>query len=303
MDYPQAVAVNNGQAIYVASRDNDRVYMLSANTLEVITSAAVPDQPWGIAYFAPSNKVYVGSWGTGTVTVLDGSSLATLKTIQVGSSPTWVERTGSRIQLITYGSNSVVTIDPSSDTIYRTVHLSRSGGAWALAYNANSDLTYVSSRDSKTLTVVDGSGNERTVISSGRSVQCEPYELDFNPNLNRLYVVCDVGGQRNDLVVVYQASGVGLSPIAEITVGSAGPDQPQGEDGRGGVVVNPNTGTVFVSNSYDNTVSIIDGVANKLISTVNVGMSPFGLGIDTTSKRVYSANRLSDNVSMLLDPQ
>ena len=197
----------------------------------------------------------------------------------------------------------MVTIEPSTDTIYRNVHLGRTNGAWALAYNASLDLTYVSSRDSKTITVLDGFGFERTVISSGRSVGCEPYELDFSASLNRLYVVCDVDGQRNDLVVVYQASGVELSAIAEMSVGSAGPDQPGGEDGRGGVVVNPSTGSVFVSNSYDNTVSVIDGTANRVISTVSVGSGPFGLAVDPTNKRVYSANRVGDSVSVFVDPK
>jgi YVTN family beta-propeller protein len=304
MDYPQAIAVNSGtHMLYVASRDTNRVYLLDGTSLGTVTSTVVGNQPWGITYFAPRNKVYVGSWSAGTVTVLDGTSLAVVKTIYVGSNPTWVKRAGDQIQLISYGANSLVTIDPVTDTVIRNVHLRRTNGAWALAYNASLNLTYVSSRDSKTITVVDAGGAERTVISTGGSVGCEPYELDFSATVNRLYSVCDIEGQRNDVVIAYQASGVDLAATAEITIGSAGPDVPGGEDGRGGVLVNPNTGSLFVSNSYDNTVSIIDSSTNKVIGTVDVGLNPFGLGVDTTTQRVYSANRASDNVSMFLDPK
>lgn len=304
MDFPQAIAVNSGtHVIYVASRNTDRVYMLDGLTLATIASTPVGDQPWGIAYFAPLNKVYVGSWADGSVTVLDGTTLAVLRTLSVGPNPTWVERAGDQIQLIAYGSNSLVSIDPYSDTVVRNLRLSRTNGAWALAYSPNLGVTYVSSRDSKTITVVDGSGAERTVISTGRSTGCEPYELDFSVALNRVYNVCDIDGQRNDVVVVYQANGVGLAPIAEVPVGSAGPDSPGGEDGRGGVVVNPETGSVFVSNAYDNTVSIIDSAANRVIGVVVVGQSPFGMGVDPSNKRVYTANRAADSVSMFVDPQ
>ena len=304
MDYPQAIAVNaTAHRIYVASRNNDRVYMLDGATLSTLSSTVVGDQPWGIAYFAPRNKVYVANWNSGTVTVLDGTTLAVLRTIQVGPNPTWIVRAGSQIQLIAYGANALVTIDPDIDVVVRSLNLSRTSGAWALAYNPNAGVTYVSSRDSKTITVVDAGGAERTVIPAGRSVTCEPYQLDFNPTLNRLYSVCDVDAQLNDEVIVYQGSGVALSAIAEVMVGTAGPDMPWGEDGRGGLVVNPNTASVFVSNAYGNTVSIVDGGTNLPISTVSVGSNPFGMGIDPTTKSVYTANRTSNDVSMFLDPK
>ncbi len=304
MDYPQAVAVNSlAQRIYVASRDNDRVYLLNGATLEVIGGAVVGRQPWGIAYYAPLNKVYVASWSAGTVTVLDGTTLGVLRTISVGPNPTWVKVAGDRIKLVAYGSNSLVTIDPASDTVVQSLRLSRTNGAWSLAYNAALGLTYVSSRDSKTITVVDSMGAERTVILAGYGAGCEPYQLEFNPGLGRLYNICNVSNQRNDVVVVYQANGVGLTASAEITVGAGGLDVPGGQDGRGGLVVNPDTASVFVSNAYDNTVSIIDGATNRVIFTAPVGASPFDMGIDVATKRVYTANRLSDDVSLVLDPK
>jgi YVTN family beta-propeller protein len=302
--FPQAVAVDPARhVIFVASRDNDRVYKLDGNTLAVLGTVVVPDQPWGIAYYPAGNKVYVGSWSNGSVTVLDASTLAVFKTISVGPNPTWVEAGGNRIRLIAYGGNALVTINPQTDTVERYHQLTRTNGAWGLAYNPNLDLTYVGSRDSKTITVIDAASVERTVVAAGRSVTCEPFELDFNPTLNRLYTVCDVEGQLNDQVIVHQPSGVNLTAVAEVTVGSAGPDTPGGEDGRGGIAANPVTGSVFVSNAYDNTVSVIDGNRNARIATFTVGSNPFGLAVDTGAGRAYVANRLSNTVSLVADPQ
>jgi len=304
MRYPQAVAVDStSHRVFVASRDNDRVYQLDGMSLEVLKSVVVPDQPWGIAYYAPQNKVYVGSWSTGTVTVLDGNTLDALKTIPVGPNPTWVETAGNRIHLIAYGTNALVVIDPATDTVVRSQHLGRTVGAWGLAYNPARGLTYVGSRDSKTITVLDGTYTERWVIAAGLSTQCEPFELDFSPVLNRLYTVCDVEGQLNDRVIVHQPMNEGLVALAEVTVGSGGPDVPQGEDGRGGIAVHPGTGTLFVSNAHSDTVSIVDGATYQVLDTVRVGNSPFGLAIDTQTKRVFVANRLSNDVSVIMDPK
>ncbi len=301
LDYPQAIAVDPDTGrLYVSSATNDRVYLLDAVTLGTLGSTPVGDQPWGITYFAALDKVYVANWGDGTVSVLDGGTLKLLATIQVGANPTWLRQAGDKIQLIDYGADNLVTIDPATDTVYRTQHLSRTNGNWALAYNPNLDLTYVTSRDSKSITVVDATG-ERTVLLAGPSIAWEPYQLDFNPVLNRLYVICDVDGQLNDEVLVYQPNGITLARVGRITVGSAGPDMPWGEDGRGGVIANPITGSVFVSNAYDNNVSVIDGMTNTVVATVSTGKSPFGLGIDPARKRIYSANRESDNVTMIPD--
>ncbi|WP_244151149.1 YncE family protein [Parageobacillus thermantarcticus] len=53
------------------------------------------------------------------------------------------------------------------------------------------------------------------------------------------------------------------------------------ETGKGahGVVTSPNQKYVFVTNMFDNTVSVIDKVRNKAIKTVPVGEIPNGISI------------------------
>ena len=63
------------------------------------------------------------------------------------------------------------------------------------------------------------------------------------------------------------------------------------------------TGSVFVSNSYDNTVSVIDGGTNARIATLPVGASPFGLAVDSSLGKAYVANRASNDVTAVPDPK
>jgi YVTN family beta-propeller protein len=67
------------------------------------------------------------------------------------------------------------------------------------------------------------------------------------------------------------------------------------------VAVNPFTGRAVVSNSYDDTVSILDITGRgSVVATIAVGQEPTGVAIDVGSNRAMVANT-QDNKVMLID--
>jgi YVTN family beta-propeller protein len=52
-----------------------------------------------------------------------------------------------------------------------------------------------------------------------------------------------------------------------------------------GVGVNPLTNRIYVANNGNNTVSVIDGLANAVIATVPVGSGPVGIGVNPSTNR------------------
>jgi YVTN family beta-propeller protein len=58
------------------------------------------------------------------------------------------------------------------------------------------------------------------------------------------------------------------------------------------------TNRVYVSSS-SGTVSVIDGITNSVIATVEVGFLPSGLGVDSIAQQVYVANPVTNHVSVL----
>src|SRR5258706_12487079 len=56
---------------------------------------------------------------------------------------------------------------------------------------------------------------------------------------------------------------------------------------------------VYVSNSLDNTVSVIDGGTNNVITTIPVGTQPEGLVVTPDGTKVYVANLLDNSVSVI----
>jgi YVTN family beta-propeller protein len=67
-----------------------------------------------------------------------------------------------------------------------------------------------------------------------------------------------------------------------------------------GIAVDPNTNRIYVSNSNNNTVSVIDGATNRVIGDpIPVGEGPRGIAVDPNTHLVYVTNPGSNTVSVI----
>ena len=58
-----------------------------------------------------------------------------------------------------------------------------------------------------------------------------------------------------------------------------------------GIAVDTSTHKAYVSNSGNNTVSVIDGATNRVIGDpIPVGDGPFGIAVDTSTHKAYVSN-------------
>jgi len=67
----------------------------------------------------------------------------------------------------------------------------------------------------------------------------------------------------------------------------------------GQVAVDPGTHTVYVANSYSNSVSVIDASTRTVTTTVPVGKKPIKVAVDPTTHTVYAANDDDGTVSVI----
>ncbi len=61
----------------------------------------------------------------------------------------------------------------------------------------------------------------------------------------------------------------------------------------------PNTNKIYTANQDSNTVSVIDGTTNTLITTIPVGANPNGIDFDPNTNKIYVANQGSDTVTVI----
>ena len=235
---------------------------------QVIATVPVGSYPQSSAVNPVTNKIYVANYcGTdptcasrGTVTVIDGATDNT-QSVNVGFYPV------------------VVAVDPVTNTIYVV---------------NNNCIDYPNPcAGNGTVTVIDGV----TLATNTVTVGSYPYGIAVNPMTNQIYVANVCG---ND-VTCSTYSGT-VTVIDGVTLGAttvpvgANPYAP---------VVNSVTNQIYVPNACGNdptcaspygpgTVTVIDGATDSTTS-VNVGILPDAVDVNTTTNQIYVANECGDD--------
>lgn len=76
-------------------------------------------------------------------------------------------------------------------------------------------------------------------------------------------------------------------------------DKIERNDGWGVTAIDPENSKVYVTNFKSTTVTIIDGNTNKQISEIEVGSSPYGIGINTKTKILFVAREHNDTLAIV----
>lgn len=84
----------------------------------------------------------------------------------------------------------------------------------------------------------------------------------------------------------------GRTPLSVVATFAIGTD-------HGGLAVDPATHTLYVTNRYSNTVSIVSGMTGRTRATISVGQDPRSLVFDPVTHLVYVANWASNTLSVI----
>jgi YVTN family beta-propeller protein len=138
---------------------------------------------------------------------------------------------------------------------------------------------YVVSPDSKTVTVLDGTGR---AIATRIKLPGGPLGIAVHPSGNPVYVA-DWYGAR--LWVVNPQAGL----IGEIPAG----------DSPSGIAVTPDGTKVLSADRDSNQVTVADTETLAVLARVPVGIRPFGITIDPEGRHAYTADVGSNTVTVI----
>jgi YVTN family beta-propeller protein len=214
---------------------------------DVLAHVVVGVNPWVVQVSEAANRVYVGNYSSSNVSVIDGESNEVVEEIDLGrfyvphsiapNAPANRIYVGTSRHLgpIDAGGGKVLVVDAGSNQVLGTI---RVGSRPYVAVNGQTNRVYVTSRGSDTLSVFDGSTNERI---AGVQVGSEPCGLAVDETRNLVYVanrgeasLTVVDGSSNQVLCYLE---VGASPMF--------------------VAVNEVTGHVYVTHPESDTVSIL----------------------------------------------
>ena len=299
-----ALVQNSGAVatITTADFDNDTVSQHSDNHITA-NSAGIVSAPSTIGLSAGARPIslanangvlYVAEFGRNVVGVLAGFPTALTTEIPVGVNPVNLALlpNSNKVYVVNRGSGSVTVISTSDNSVAATIPVG-SSPVWAVA-SADSSRVFVVNQGSASVSVIDATSD--TVIAT--------LTVGSSPN----YAVFDA---RNQRVVVTNPGSNSVSVI------NADPTSPAFKNVTNVAVgVNPVSVTaladgtrIYVANTGSNSVSVINSLSLAVSKTISLSStitvadqtpSPVWIASDSQSLKVFTANRDSQNASVIL---
>jgi YVTN family beta-propeller protein len=257
-----------------------------SNKLGVI----VANSPTGISVDPDTNILYVANAGSNTVSVVDGRTNSIVTNITVGDNPNSlsIDLKAHEVYVANSASNTVSVIDTLTNKI--TANISVGTTPVDIAIDRDRQLIFVANRDSNTISVIDG-GTEKVLakIPVGRL----PMGLAIDPFTSVLYVA-NAGSNTVSVIDYMLAESVSFKSNLIANVSMSVGNYPND------VAVNPTTNKIYVANQgASNTVSVIDGNTNAVVSNIPVGMSPYRLAVNAHTNTIYLDNEGDNTVSVI----
>ncbi len=234
----------------------------------------------------PTGRIYVANQSSGSVSVIDVATKKVLATVPTGfdTNSLAANPTDSRVYVsVPCSLDQVLTLD--TVTLRPTTNINAPNWINGVAFSPDGHLAYVTAFHGNALQVIDAD-TEETV---GQAVTGDtPTGVAVSPDGSRVYVA-DQGA--DSLSVISTSS---LSSVATIPVGH----WPRG------VVASHDGKVVYVSNtdvgSGGTTVSVINAKTLTVVATLATGGTvPNGMTLTQDGRWLYTANAMSNNVSVI----
>jgi YVTN family beta-propeller protein len=266
---PNGVAVNQrDDTVYVTNEDDSTVSMINGRSLDDSVTIPVGSSPRGVAVNQGDDTVYVTNYDDSTLSVINGRTGTVDATIVVGFRPfgVAVDDGDGTVYVANAGSNTVSVINGRTGTEDDTITVVNPTG---VAVNQNDDTVYVTNINRHTVSVFNGRSLDDTVTIG---VGNRPFGVAVDQGDGTVYVANSTNFRFSDQTVTMINGRTGAVE-GTITVGS----NPNGVavDGSG-----TNAGLVYVTDTSDNTVSVIARVSASLGSAFAEAGSTVTVNLD-----------------------
>lgn len=262
-----------GDNVYVISGSGRRVAAIASGTYALGASAPTGTAPAHV--IEAGGKVYVASAGQGAVDVYRGKELSRLTTIKLGGMPHGLRasKDGTLVAVANMDSRSVDLIN--AKTGRRTASVPVGGPAVQVAVDATGAYVYASVSDPASVAKIDT--KSRKVV--GRTTVPAPPVQVYLSGDGKTLVSADQGNEAVPGRTVSVITTGDMKVENSVRVGK----------GPHGVVLDAAAKTAWVTNMYDDTVSVIDLARSEVIGTVAVGDAPNGISFSSQSPKPASA--------------
>lgn len=230
--------------------------------------------PGSVVYWAnATGSMGLGPWAVGNIPSFTGINPLLKAEIQA---------TPYREAMYAYVNNgtNVAVVNTSNFNIVRNIPVITTGSVPAIAVSPVNSLvlavTYNLSPNTRNVAVIDAKTNTlRFLTQVGTTTASQPVAVAINANGSRAYIANRALTTTPGVVTIYD-------PVINFIYANV----PVGIAPRG-LVVSPDSSTVYVVNEGSDDVTKISGTYNGVLGTIPVGDAPYGIVIHPNNKLLY----------------
>ena len=327
----------DGRLLYVVCQAGDELRAVDIQSGKVVSTVPVGHVPSGIALSRDGRQIYVTNSWSDTVSVIDAATLKVVRTLPTGFEPTGIvsDHSGETLYVANRLSSDISVIDVNTGQEIKRLLAGR--GASYLALSADGKFVYGTHIYPNAGAFRTPPNSEITVIDTARQAVVERKRLHnvagvFHVALSadgKLGVAAQLrpknlvplahvehGWVFGDSLTLFgdDVGGTVQVPIDELERYYALP---------WGVAITPDKSKMFVTTAGSESVTVIDvrklldftrnythtrkqsfvndlsAAANYVTARISVGRNPRGTLLSQDGKRLYVANRLDDNISVI----
>jgi len=327
----------DGHLLYVVCQASDELRVVELASGKIVSTVSVGHVPRGIVLSPDGRHIYVTNAWSDTVSLIDATTLRVVRTLPTGFEPTGIvcDRSGVTLYIANRLSSDISVIDVTTGQEIKRLLAGR--GASYLALSADGKWIYGTHIYPNAGAFRTQPNSEITVIDTARQAVVERKRL--NNVAGVFHVALSVDGKlgvaaqlrpKNLIPLAHVehgwAFGDSLSLFGDDVGGTV--QVPIDELDRyyalpWGVAITPDKSKMFVTTAGSESVTVIDvrklldfahtrrqpltsNLANDLSASANyvtaripVGRNPRGALLSPDGTRLYVANRLDDNISVI----
>jgi YVTN family beta-propeller protein len=327
----------DGRLLYVVCQAGDELRAVDIQSGKVVSTVPVGHVPSGIALSRDGRQIYVTNAWSDTVSVIDAATLKVVRTLPTGFEPTGIvsDHSGETLYVANRLSSDISVIDVNTGQEIKRLLAGR--GASYLALSADGKFVYGTHIYPNAGAFRTPPNSEITVIDTARQAVVERKRLHNVAGIFHVALSADgklgVAAQLRPKNLVPLAHvehgwvfGDSLTLFGDDVGGTV--QVPIDELERyyalpWGVAITPDKSKMFVTTAGSESVTVIDvrklldftrnythtrkqsfvndlsAAANYVTARISVGRNPRGTLLSQDGKRLYVANRLDDNISVI----
>ena len=241
------------------------VWLIDTSSHSVVAKVPVGLHPAHVVVSPDGRFAYITNGGDNTVSVVDTSTKQSVATIPTGKFPHGIRISpdGKEAYVANLKGATVSVIDIASQK--EVAQIPAGKGPAQVGFTADGRLAFVSLSEENAVAVIDPA--TRKVVGKV-AVGSTPIQIYATPD-SRTLLVANQGSRKKP------GTTVSMIDLASFKVAKTVPTGA----GSHGVAIAGDGGYAYVTNTYANTVSVLNPKDGKVVATVRVGKGPNGISV------------------------